>query len=119
MSKYVKLWERLYITDLFSKGSYFGEIKIDNDKCKGCGMCVRFCPGDALMLDANKKPGPNAAIADITGGAQACAACGVCQACCPEEAIQVTKGMMFSGKFKLLRRGPVSMPRLFPELADK
>ena len=119
MSKYVKFWERFNITDLFSKGASFGTFEIDKDKCKGCGLCVRNCPGDALALDENKKPGPNPTIADITGGKQACAACGVCEACCPEGAIKVTGGMMFSGKFKFLHRGPVAKPRLFSELAPK
>lgn len=115
MSDYVKFWERLYVTDLFSRGAEFGDIKVDKDKCIGCGLCVKICPGDALMLDENKKPGPNMAIADITGGDQACASCGACEAICPQEAIVVTKAMVLSGKFKSLRRGPVSRPRLFTE----
>lgn len=119
MGKNVKLWERFYVTDLFSKGARFGTFKIDFDKCKGCGLCVRNCPGDALALDENKKPCPNPAIAELTDGTQACAACGVCEACCPEGAIYVTGGMHFSGKFKFLHRGPVEKPRLFSEMADK
>ncbi len=119
MSKYVKLWERFYITDLFSPSANFGGYEVDKDLCTGCGLCVRICPGDALALDENKLPGPNQNIADMTGGDQACACCGACMACCPKGAIVTTKAMYLSGKFKSLRRGPVSAPRLFPELADK
>ncbi len=119
MSKYVKFWERFYITDLFSSGAEFGAIKIDKEACTGCGLCVRVCPGDALALDENKKPGPNDAIAIMTGGTQACAACGACMSICPKGAIIITKAMVLSGKFKTLRRGPVAVPRLYEELAPK
>ena len=51
MSRYIKLWERFYITDLFSKGAEMGKIRIDEKRCTGCGLCVRICPGDTLMLD--------------------------------------------------------------------
>lgn len=115
MGKYIKWWEKFYVTDLFSKGAVFGAIEVDKEVCIGCGLCVKVCPGDVLMLDENKKPAPNAAIADLTGGDQACASCGACQAICPQEAITITKAMYLSGKFKSLRRGPVSKPRLFTE----
>ncbi len=118
MSQYVKFWERFHITDMFSEGVHFGKIKLDKDKCTGCGLCVKICPGDTMELDADRKPSPNQEIADICGD-QVCASCGACQAICPQEAIVVVDNMMLTGKFKSLRRGPVSKPRMFSELAPK
>ena len=112
MSKYIKFWERFYIPDMLNKSQRFGSYEVDNKKCLGCGLCVKVCPGDVLMLDENKKPAQNKRIAKLTGGKQMCGSCGECMACCPEGAIVVTEVFYLSGKFKTLRRGPLSMPRL-------
>jgi len=110
---YLKSWEKVWITDMWSKGSILGDIEIEKERCIGCGLCVRACPGDSLVLDADKRPAPNSEVE------LSCAACGACMAICPEEAINVTRKMTLTGKFKTLRRGPLSRPRLFEELADK
>ncbi len=116
---YLKLWERFWLSDLFSKSSSFGKIEFDNEKCTGCGLCVRICPGNILMLDENKKPSPNTDMLEYTGGTMTCASCGACMAACPKEAAVITDHMHLGGKFKSLRRGPVAKPRLFSELAEK
>jgi len=110
---YLKFWERYWITDMWSQGAILGRIEVDNQKCIGCGLCVRACPGDSLVLDEQKKPVPNNAVE------LSCAACGACMAICPQEAITVVRKMELTGMFKTLRRGPLSKPRLFSELADK
>jgi 2-oxoglutarate ferredoxin oxidoreductase subunit delta len=55
-------------------------IEIDNLLCKGCALCVDFCPTDALKID-----GPYAAIKDL----DRCTGCQVCNLRCPDLAIQV------------------------------
>ena len=111
---YLKLWERFWVTDLWSKGCQLGAISVDFDKCIGCGLCVKVCPGDSLELDKDKHPHAKANAAELS-----CASCGACQACCPKEAITITNAMSFEGMFKTLRRGPLSYPRLFKELEIK
>jgi len=53
---------------------------IDTESCTGCGICVEWCPTDAIMLNEE-------------GLAQrdenACFGCGVCSRFCPEEAISL------------------------------
>ena len=52
-------------------------MKIDTDKCTGCGYCVRDCPVDAVKLVKKK-----AVINDHW-----CSHCGVCMRVCESEAV--------------------------------
>ena len=52
-------------------------MKVDRDKCIGCGFCVRDCPVDAVKLVKKK-----AVIDDHW-----CTRCGVCRRVCEAEAI--------------------------------
>ena len=52
-------------------------VRIDTDKCVGCGLCVKDCVGEHLFLTRNGaavKPG-------------ACPECGHCYAICPRNAV--------------------------------
>lgn|GEM_PF-2394807 len=52
-------------------------VRVDVEKCSGCGSCVDICPNDAIELVEGR-----AVIA-----AEACAGCGVCVDECPNEAL--------------------------------
>lgn len=58
------------------------DIRINTKWCKGCGICVAFCPKQVLELREEK-----AAVAN----APACIGCRLCEYRCPDLAIQVTK----------------------------
>ena len=51
-------------------------MKIDINKCTGCGVCVDICPVEAIRIENGK-----AVIGDE------CTECGACAAECPQEAI--------------------------------
>ncbi len=110
---YIKLWEKFWVTDMYSKGVTMGAIDIDQEKCIGCGLCAKICPGNSLVLDENKHP------ASKDPEMLNCAACGACAAICSEEAIVISQKLELTGMFKTLRRGPLARPRLFEELAPK
>jgi len=61
------------------------EIKITllKDLCKGCGICVSFCPKKILALDTL---GKIYVIDEL-----ACINCGQCELRCPDYAIFVEK----------------------------
>ena len=51
-------------------------VKIDRDKCTGCGACMDVCPVDAIKIEKAK-----AIISDK------CMDCGACMSQCPVGAI--------------------------------
>lgn len=57
------------------------EHRINRDWCKGCGICVAFCPTNVLELDEQDK-----AVAARLGE---CIACRLCELRCPDLAIEV------------------------------
>ncbi len=57
------------------------EIRIDHGRCKGCDICVVFCPRDVLALDEFQK----AVVVNLP----ACIACDLCELRCPDFAVEL------------------------------
>ena len=60
-----------------------GQIVIFGTWCKGCGICVAFCPAKVLALDASGHP--------IVVAPDKCTACHWCDTHCPDLAITVKR----------------------------
>ena len=77
-----------------------GNVVIDSEECKGCGLCVESCPTHLLELD----PELNAyGVHPARYKGENCNGCGICFYCCPEPgAIAVYK--------MPVRRTPVTQP---------
>jgi Pyruvate/2-oxoacid:ferredoxin oxidoreductase delta subunit len=62
-------------------GQARGNILINTDECKGCGLCVESCPPKCLEL----LPELNAyGVHPAHYKGEACTGCGICFYCCPE-----------------------------------
>jgi len=60
-----------------------GQVVIFGTWCKGCGLCVAFCPVHVLALDAEGHP--------IVVAPEKCTACHWCDTHCPDLAIVVKR----------------------------
>lgn len=67
-----------------------GKVEIDQDTCKGCGLCVHVCPTKVLELDPNtinmRGYNPSTPV-----NPEACIACASCAITCPDSCITVWK----------------------------
>jgi 2-oxoglutarate ferredoxin oxidoreductase subunit delta len=57
-------------------------LAIYNRWCKGCGICVEFCPWKVLQLSAEGKA--------FVASPEKCTRCRLCEVLCPDFAITVT-----------------------------
>jgi 2-oxoglutarate ferredoxin oxidoreductase subunit delta len=66
-----------------SRKSPRGQVTVFANWCKGCGICVAFCPTDVLALDHDDHP--------VVVYPERCTACHWCDTHCPDLAIIVKK----------------------------
>lgn len=67
-----------------------GDIKVDRELCKGCQLCVEFCPKKCIEVspELNLKGYYPAALKKVEGK-DACTGCTICALVCPDLAIEV------------------------------
>lgn len=66
-----------------------GKLVFDERRCKACGLCIRACPKDALVLgDHINAAGYRFVVAKVEDN---CIGCGVCAVNCPDMVISVYK----------------------------
>lgn len=64
-----------------------GQVYIIAERCKGCEICVRFCPQGVLRASKNTN-GKGYHLPEIVPGKEgACVHCQFCSLVCPEFAI--------------------------------
>jgi len=59
------------------------EVVINRNWCKGCGICVAFCPEGAIELDEHDRA--------CWVHPETCTRCGLCELRCPDIAIELVK----------------------------
>jgi 2-oxoglutarate ferredoxin oxidoreductase subunit delta len=65
----------------------FARIEIDENRCKGCGLCTITCPRSLLELgDEKNSDGFTPAVMKSLGK---CVGCALCAGMCPAVAIRV------------------------------
>jgi 2-oxoglutarate ferredoxin oxidoreductase subunit delta len=67
------------------------KIKINKERCKGCGLCIIFCPLGQIKSEKQlNKMGYKPAVFCVELDKQ-CTGCSSCAIICPEAAIEVFK----------------------------
>jgi len=68
---------------------YRGEVHIDQERCKGCGFCIEFCPTKVLAFsrEFNAKGYHPPVVVDI----DKCMGCNLCGLYCPDFAIYAVR----------------------------
>ena len=67
-----------------------GYIEIDRELCKGCQLCISFCPRD-VIAQSNKLNSSGYLPAQFKEDSE-CTGCAACALVCPEVAIEVYRG---------------------------
>ena len=67
-----------------------GKIAISREFCKGCEICISFCPSKILYLSSEMNSNGYSTV--ICTNTEACTGCSVCATVCPEAAIEVYRG---------------------------
>ena len=57
-------------------------LELNSKWCKGCGICVAFCPRQVLAVENGKVH-----IVDL----EKCVKCGSCESLCPDYAIYIVQ----------------------------
>jgi 2-oxoglutarate ferredoxin oxidoreductase subunit delta len=58
-----------------------GQLRVDTEECKGCGLCVEACPSKVIALNEHLNHyGYHTAVYAGAG----CTGCGICFMVCPE-----------------------------------
>jgi 2-oxoglutarate ferredoxin oxidoreductase subunit delta len=65
------------------------EVKIDKERCKGCELCIMYCPKKSLRMSAgfNDKGYHYPEFCE----ADECTGCALCGRICPEVALEIYK----------------------------
>ena len=65
------------------------EVRFDGEICKGCGLCVRFCPKKIIFTSSHiNDKGYSPAGVENT---DECTGCKFCALVCPDGAISIYK----------------------------
>ena len=66
------------------------KIIINEDLCKGCGLCTTACPKNLLVLSKDKLNAKGYHPAQMTDESK-CISCAFCATMCPDVVIEVRK----------------------------
>lgn len=57
-------------------------ITVQDSRCKGCAICITFCPKGVLLLEG-KRP--------VLAKPEECSGCALCECICPDFALHVSR----------------------------
>jgi 2-oxoglutarate ferredoxin oxidoreductase subunit delta len=67
---------------------FMTDIKVNINRCKGCGLCVPQCPKQLIKM--SKEMNEQGSYSPIINKKK-CVGCGLCYQMCPDLAIEIKK----------------------------
>jgi 2-oxoglutarate ferredoxin oxidoreductase subunit delta len=64
------------------------KIKINEERCKGCAVCIQFCPLKLLSINPQKINHAGYNVVCINE-LDKCIGCGMCAMMCPDQALKM------------------------------
>ncbi len=68
-----------------------GRIEINRELCKGCEICIFFCPKKSITL-SDELNAAGYLPSTFTNDGGECTGCAICALVCPDVAIEVYRG---------------------------
>ncbi len=62
-----------------------GRVSVINERCKGCGFCIEYCPSDVLEISTEFNA--KGYHYPVVKKEEDCINCGLCEMLCPDFAI--------------------------------
>jgi 2-oxoglutarate ferredoxin oxidoreductase subunit delta len=66
-----------------------GRIVVNEDLCKGCGLCTTVCPKDLIHMAMDRFTSKGYHPAELVDPGGECTGCAICSVICPDAAITV------------------------------
>jgi len=63
-------------------------LKINEEFCKGCSLCIKYCPKNSLSF---KESFNRKGYHPVKWDPQKCNFCGICYIVCPDNAIEIVE----------------------------
>ncbi|HIU58107.1 MAG TPA: 4Fe-4S dicluster domain-containing protein [Candidatus Ornithomonoglobus merdipullorum] len=72
------------------------ELKIDEKRCKACGLCANACPRGVIGINRARVELNGLGCAEMKSAG--CVGCGICALVCPDIAITIVKLTVDNGE---------------------
>ncbi|MGE5328128.1 MAG: 4Fe-4S binding protein [Deltaproteobacteria bacterium] len=66
------------------------KVIFHEERCKGCKLCIQFCPKNILEVDTNKINAKGFYAIKVSDN-EKCIGCASCAVMCPDVAIEIEK----------------------------
>ncbi|NDJ86560.1 MAG: 4Fe-4S dicluster domain-containing protein [Chloroflexi bacterium] len=66
-----------------------GTIYIDQERCKGCSLCLSACPQNVIVMDNEVLNAKGYHPAVLSDADDKCTGCAICAVVCPDACISV------------------------------
>jgi 2-oxoglutarate ferredoxin oxidoreductase subunit delta len=66
-----------------------GRVRVDEQRCKGCGLCLGACPPGVLALTTDRLNAHGYHPVQLIDPQGRCTGCGLCAVACPDVSLTV------------------------------